>query len=131
LDFVTNAAAIAVIPSLTAGFSDLNFAYCDHCGTTLLIDAWSKDVPAGAQLRGSGVISWYAERLLEACKCGGAFRRSSEPRCPHCKKPLSAGAAAEYLEAHAPGAAKGWRWSQTWHGIYAIVIEGRVGQPRW
>src|SRR2546429_2714934 len=46
---------------------------------------------------------------LTACSCGGRFRRGSSPRCPACAQPLSADSAAVWIEANAPGTAKGWK----------------------
>ena len=63
------------------------------------------------------------ERYLEACACGGVFKKGSSPRCPKCQKPLSPRTATHYIEANAAGANKGWRWQANWRETYCIVIE--------
>jgi hypothetical protein len=63
------------------------------------------------------------EQYLKPCACGGAFRKGSSPRCPHCNRILSARLATQYIEANALGTKKGWR--SNWHETYCIVIEKR------
>ena len=65
------------------------------------------------------------EEYLEPCACGGVFRKGSSPRCPHCKEPLSAQVATDYIEANPLGTKKGWRWQRNWHETYCIVLEKR------
>ena len=65
------------------------------------------------------------EKYLKPCCCGGAFKKGSSPRCPHCQKPLSAQVATHYIEANALGTKKGWTWQRNWRETYCIVIEKR------
>jgi hypothetical protein len=69
-------------------------------------------------------IAKEMEPRLEPCSCSGRFLKGSSPRCPHCKKPLSASKATSFIEDQAPGTKKGWRWQQTWSGIYGAIING-------
>jgi hypothetical protein len=81
---------------------------------------WSKQFP---RIRAEfGEIPTEMEPHIGACLCGGHFKKGAYPRCPHCNHELSAELAADWIEHDAPGAAKGWRWQQNWHEIYAIVI---------
>jgi hypothetical protein len=59
------------------------------------------------------------------------FRACADPRCPACACVLSATKARTYIEANAPGTAKGWRWSQSWSGIYSIVLEENIVNDWW
>jgi hypothetical protein len=113
------------------GFNDSAYGYCDLCGTTALFDAYSDAVPKGVDVGFHGALRADAERLVRPCACGGHFRGSAAPRCPHCAKALSAEASAEYIERHAPGTVKGWRWQRSWQGLYAIVIENRLAEDPW
>lgn len=65
------------------------------------------------------------ESHLNACQCGGSFRKGAAPRCPHCNQRLSPEFASTYIEANAEGTQKGWRWQKSWDGLYCIVVEGR------
>lgn len=65
------------------------------------------------------------EPYVQACECGGRFRRGSVARCPHCNTPLSAEVAASWIEANAPGAKMGWCWQRKWSGTHCIIIEER------
>jgi hypothetical protein len=29
-----------------------------------------------------------------------------------------------YIEANAPGAAKGWKWQGSWSGLYCLIVDG-------
>jgi hypothetical protein len=40
--------------------------------------------------------------------------------------PLSAALATLYIEENAPGTLKGWRWQQSWSGLYAFLIKDKV-----
>jgi hypothetical protein len=71
------------------------------------------------------------ERLLAPCACGGRFRGNAPARCPSCRAPLSAGLAAAWIEAHAPGAAQGWRWQRSWSGLHALILAGNVVFDPW
>ena len=113
------------------GFNDSAFAYCDGCGRTALLSAWFDDIPDDAALYHYGPVSVEAEPWLESCECGGAFRANASPRCPGCTCKLSAQEARSWIEANAPGTAKGWRWQGGWHGLYCIVIERRSVEDNW
>ena len=77
------------------------------------------------------VIEPALEPLLRTCDCGGRFKASAAPRCPHCRSELSASEAKQYLEAAAPGTGKGWRWQETWSGLYCIVIGDKLVNDNW
>lgn len=111
------------------GFNDTAFAYCDSCGRTAFFSAWSKK-PKEA-IFPQGPLPSHLEQLVIPCECGGHFRATAAPRCPHCHQPLSAQCAAAYIEREAPGAAKGWRWQRSWQGLYAVVVEGRAVKDPW
>src|SRR5262252_4080301 len=81
------------------GFNDSAYAYCDTCGRTALLSAWSA-VPRGVPIRFHSCISKAVEPYLEPCSCGGHFRSDASPRCPHCNQVLSADVATDYLEAN-------------------------------
>src|SRR5215472_8047811 len=66
------------------------------------------------------------EPHIQLCQCGGAFKKGASPRCPHCKQPLSAVAAATYIERDAPGTNKGWVWQRNWYDTYCIVIDNQL-----
>ena len=112
------------------GFNESAYAYCDHCGCTAIISAWSKR-PRLAPVVFHKAIEDNVEPYLTNCHCGGHFRASGSPRCPTCKLALSAQLATSYIEASAPGAAKGWKWQQDWTGLYAIVINGYIVRDPW
>jgi hypothetical protein len=112
------------------GFNDTAYVYCDMCGCTALVSAWSK-LPVGLPIRFHERIGQEAEPFLQRCGCGGRFRASAGPRCPHCRQPLSPEIAAGYLEANAPGSAMGWRWQRSWSGLYCIIIDGRSVKAQW
>src|SRR5205807_9765430 len=97
------------------GFNDSAYAYCDRCGTLAILDGWK--IPTGIQCRIHENIPVEVEEALTACSCGGRFRRGSSPRCPACAQPLPADSAAVWIEANAPGTAKGWRWQRNWTGL--------------
>ena len=113
------------------GFADTAYAYCDRCGTVTLLSGWYENIPKDAPLRVQGPIEAKTERWLQACACGGTFRRDASPRCPHCNSCLSAELATRYLERNAPGTKKGWRWQRSWLGTYSIVIAGRIVNNNW
>ena len=54
--------------------------------------------------------------------CDSKFSKGNTPRCPNRKQPLSAEAAARYIEPQSPGTKKGWRWQRGWDGLYCAVI---------
>ncbi len=113
------------------GFGDTAYSYCESCGTTALLSGWFEHIPKNACLRVHGPISRAIESLLTPCECRGAFKSESAPRCPKCKNILSAQAARPWIEANAPGTARGWRWQDSWAGVYCIVIEDRVVNDNW
>src|ERR1041384_1349194 len=92
------------------GFNDSAFAYCDRCGCLAILSHWSKWPKA--IIPGIGGIKPEIEMYLAPCSCGGRFRADAAPRCPHCHQILSAEEAATYIEANAPGTAKGWKWQR-------------------
>jgi hypothetical protein len=77
------------------------------------------------------VISPAIEPFLLSCPSGGRFTAAAIPRCPHCNHPLDAVRAASYIEANAPGTAKGWTWERSWHRTYCMVIEDRRVNDPW
>jgi hypothetical protein len=72
-----------------------------------------------------------AARWLRPCTCGGKFSSSASPRCPDCLAVLSPADATSWIEADAPGTAKGWHWQRNWVGIYAIIVNGKVEWDPW
>lgn len=113
------------------GFNDSAYAYCDTCGRTALLSGWAGNIPAGVDLRIHQPITAEVEDHLAPCACGGRFRAQAVPRCPHCRHPLSATSLTKQIESNAPGTKAGWRWQQSWSGMYAIVIENRLTQDHW
>jgi hypothetical protein len=109
------------------GFSDCSYAYCEKCGSVALLSCWN---PAVKKL--PIVFPWYEEIWKEnepfilACQCGGDFRAGASPRCPRCNEEILADLATHYIEKNALGTKKGWRWQKSWHGLYCIMIEGKV-----
>ena len=76
-------------------------------------------LPAPAEKFGEIEASW--EPYLQACPCGGRFRRGASPRCPSCREKLSATHAATHIEAQALGA-RGWKWQNNWSGLYCLAM---------
>jgi hypothetical protein len=114
------------------GFSDTAYAYCDACGMTTLVGGWDDARrPPAAPLRIQGPIQPETEPWLAPCACGGRFTATAEPRCPECRVTLSAESASNFIEKNAPGTKKGWTWQRSWHGMYCIVIAGRLVQNNW
>lgn len=111
------------------GFNDSAYAYCDQCGKLTILDGWK--VPKGIDLKIHQMITADIEPYLSRCSCGGRFMVGATPRCPHCKKALSAETATKWIEANAPGTAKGWRWQRSWSGLYAISIDGSYVKDNW
>jgi hypothetical protein len=112
------------------GFNESCYAYCSACGMTATLDTGYKDRSLDGLPRHRSITPG-GERFLAACACGGAFMPGASPRCPHCHQELSPTAAASWIEANSPGAAKGWRWQQDWIGLYSITIEGRWIKNPW
>jgi len=113
------------------GFNDSAYAYCSKCGITGLIDGWRKDIPESANFKAHGQITEETQMLLAPCECGGTFLRGSSPRCPKCRNELSPDAAATWIEDQSPGTEKGWRWQNTWDGLYAIVVNDKSVELAW
>ena len=112
------------------GFNDSAYGYCSACSFAVLLSGWN---PVAQQV-GLGIhqrITPNIEPLLKRCPCGDRFRVDADPKCPHCAHALSATTATSYIERDAPGAAKGWRWQQSWSGIYSIVLNGCLVQDWW
>lgn len=113
------------------GFNDSAYAYCDTCGMTALLSGWAGNIPAHVDLRVHHPVTPEVEEHLRPCSCGGTFRAAGSPRCPNCQQPLSAERLTGEIERNAPGTNGGWRWQQSWSGLYAIVIEGRMIEDNW
>ena len=112
------------------GFGDSAYGYCESCGRTVVLSGWSETARQIA-LRVHQPFEATIVPLLKPCLCGGRFLPSASPRCPSCSHELSAERATDYIEANAPGTARGWRWQRSWNGIYCIAIEGRVVSDWW
>jgi hypothetical protein len=76
-----------------AGFSDQGFAYCDRDSTVVTFSVYDRVYMRLAPSR------TFPERLPAAelkavedhllpCPCGGRFRFTNKPLCPHCFKPV-------------------------------------------
>ena len=126
-----NCAATFKYSLIHNGFNESAYAYCDDCGTTAVLSGWSPNIPPEAGLRVHGRITAGVEPFLASCPCGGRFRASAVPRCPACREPLDPVACTAFIEADAPGTAKGWRWQRSWDGLYSIVINGRQVSDPW
>ncbi|HEX7530137.1 MAG TPA: hypothetical protein VF333_03255 [Pyrinomonadaceae bacterium] len=118
------------VPTDSHGFNDSAYAYCNQCSFTVLLNGWH---PAAqrVKLKIHQRITSDIEGLLKPCPCGGVFRTSADPKCPHCIRSLSAAKATVYIERDAPGAAKGWRWQQSWSGIYSIILNDKLVNDWW
>src|SRR5206468_3738208 len=112
------------------GFNDSAYAYCDHCSFTVLLNGWNHTAQR-IGLRIHQRIDPDIETLLKPCPCGNTFRANADPKCPHCARALSAVKARTYIERDAPGTAKGWRWQQSWSGIYSIVLNNNAVMDWW
>jgi hypothetical protein len=104
------------------GFGDCSYAYCERCGRTAVLSCWSKRWPDDVKCT-QAEIAPEMEAHLAPCECGGRFKKGQAPRCRECGNKLSADRAAEYIEAQAPGAKKGWRWQRNWNGLYCMAVE--------
>ena len=113
------------------GFNDSAYAYCDTCGMTELLDGWKGPKTGEFQMLLHQNITQEVEPFLAPCQCGGFFRAGASPRCPHCRQPLSADRAADYIERQAKGTKKGWRWQRGWTSLYCIIIEDKVVHDVW
>lgn len=111
------------------GFNDSTYAYCDQCGKLAILNGWK--IPEGLKCRVHEPISTELEPMLQPCECGGQFRGKSSPRCPTCQESLCPDLATEWIEANAPGTAKGWKWQRSWTGMYAISIAKNIVKDNW
>ena len=69
-----------------SGFGDNSYAYCDECGMLALLNYSNESVaalPSPVDKFGEIEESW--EPFLQACPCGGHFRKGASPRCPSCR----------------------------------------------
>ena len=112
------------------GFNDTAYAYCEACSFTVLLSCWDKAAKR-VSFRIHRRITPDLEVFLKPCPCGGAFRASADPKCPSCARSLSVTKATAYIEKNAPGTAEGWRWDQSWSGIYSIVINENCVNDSW
>jgi hypothetical protein len=76
-----------------SGFSDMGFLYCDSCPNTFVFSSCNKSYNRFAGEKHPWSLNAREKRNLEKhirpCSCGGRFRFSAFPRCPHCGKDLS------------------------------------------
>ena len=112
------------------GFNDSAYAYCNQCSFTVLLSGWHTAAQR-VKFKIHQRITSDIEVLLKPCPCGGVFRASADPKCPHCTKSLSDAKATVYIERDAPGTAKGWRWQQSWSGIYSIILNDQLVNDWW
>jgi hypothetical protein len=105
------------------GFGDSSYAYCDGCGMTAILSGWSNRWPNGVKCT-QAEISSDMEQYLMPCAGGSKLSKgNTTPRCPNCKQPLSAEAAARCIEPQSHGTKKGWRWQRGWDGLYCAAIK--------
>jgi hypothetical protein len=114
---------------ISAGFSDVAYAYCGSCGKTALLDGYRMRRQFGIQMFRS--IREVDEALLQPCKCGGTFKAGASPRCPACRLALSPERAATWMEAQAPGAKGGWTWQRNWTDVHCVIINGNSVMDNW
>src|SRR5271156_4465348 len=110
-----------------SGFGDCSYAYCDTCGMTSILSMWDKrwpKLPPG-YLHHREICPDF-EPFIRPCTCGGSFKKGASPRCPHCRRVLSAEAATSFIEKNAKGTKKGWRWQRNWTDTYCIVIDDKL-----
>jgi hypothetical protein len=112
------------------GFNDSSYAYCDSCGMTALLNLYL--IPKiNIKIKPHQAIESKVEPFLQECSCGGKFRSEATPRCPHCHCSLSTIEATSFIEEHAEGTKKGWRWQRNWTGLYCIIIENKSVRDIW
>ena len=112
------------------GFNDSTYAYCDSCGGTAVLNLLTAEQRLGRLPDLVVPIPDDLAHHLAPCACGGRFVAEAVPRCPTCREALSPKSAGAWIEHNAPGARQGWRWQQSWNGLYAIVIgENEVSDP--
>jgi len=102
------------------GFNESAYAYCGGCGRLGLLSLWTFREACLAPEHGPIEESCIPD--LAACVCGGRFSARAAPRCPGCGNELDPELVAGTIEAQAPGARNGWRWSRTWSGIEALAV---------
>ena len=112
-------------------FNNSAFAYCDSCGATAILSECFDGIPENVSFRPHGPISVKTEQWLQPCNRGGSFKSDASPRCPNCKQLLSAEGAALWIERNAAGTALGWRWQNSWSGVYCVVLENRMVADNW
>jgi hypothetical protein len=112
------------------GFNESAYAHCEQCAFSVLLSGWNP-LARWANLVANQKMTPDIEALLKPYPCGGVFRASADPKCPHCARPLSAATATTYIERDAPGTAKGWRWRRSWSGIYSIILDDRFVDNWW
>lgn len=113
------------------GFNDSAYAYCDRCGKTAVLSGWYDRIPEGANLKLHQKITPDVEPFLKPCDCGGSFTHDAGPRCPHCRSELSVTGSREFIEKNALGSAGGWKWQDSWEGLYCIAIQGNDVLNNW
>jgi len=116
-----------------SGFGDNSYAYCDQCGMLATFDSSDPEVaelPKTSLQYGEIEQSW--EPFLRPCTCGGRFRKGASPRCPDCNQELSPTHAATHVEQQAVGTFRGWKWQNTWSGVYSMAVDDpeAPGNPR-
>ncbi len=114
-----------------SGFGSIDYLYCDTCGGTAFFSFYHPRHRRLFPRRDSGVKLQDVETVMKQCRCGGHFRQAASPRCPHCRATLTATACQEWIESQAPGTKGGWRWQNTWLGLYCIVIEENSVEDPW
>ena len=90
--FCANEIDISYPNSIHAGFNDSGFMYCDnssHLVTWSILDKYYKALVNGAV---PWLLSAEEKNKIETavinCECGGSFKFSAKPRCPHCSNEI-------------------------------------------
>jgi hypothetical protein len=68
---------------------------------------------------------------LSRVRAARGFSLLLTPGVQAAPQPLSAVEATDYIEKNARGTAKGWRWDQSWTGVYSIVINEKRVEDWW
>jgi hypothetical protein len=106
--------------------------FCQLCGRTAIVSVTEMEARFGDRERSVlGFEIFVVEDNLANCECGGRFKMLGAPRCPSCRKVLSAPLATRWIEGNAQAAHSGRRWQRTWSGLFAIVIGERVVVDPW
>lgn len=75
-----------------SGFSDQGYLYCDRCPNVVLFSIYDKFYTELCYEKAPWGLSLEQEQLVEEnlcpCPCGGSFKFSAKPRCPHCLKEI-------------------------------------------